>query len=93
MRAARYYLGVGKYTPNSAVQGDTGWKPTIVRQWSTVLNQLSKIMDSNRLNRKIFDFSNGRCQNLNYRVNKMLEEAGLQYQPGINPAILKRKSD
>ena len=55
-------------------------------------------MDSNKLNRKIFDWagsnSNGRCQNLNYlnyRVNKMLEEAGLQYQPGItNPAILKR---
>ena len=97
MRAARYYLGVGKYTPNSAVQGDTGWKPTIVRQWFTVLNQWLRLksMDSNRLNRKIFDWaetnSNGRCQNLNYRVNKMLEEAGLQYQPGItNPAILKR---
>ena len=39
LRAARYYMGVGRYTPNSAVHGDTGWKPTSVRQWSCVINQ------------------------------------------------------
>ena len=27
LRAARYYMVVGRYTSNSAVQGDTGWKP------------------------------------------------------------------
>lgn len=25
-RACRFYLGVGKYTPKAAVQGDMGWK-------------------------------------------------------------------
>ena len=30
-RAMRFYLGVGKYTPNDAVAGDMGWKPPSVR--------------------------------------------------------------
>lgn len=88
---------MGRYTPNSAVQGDIGWKPTELRQWSTVINQWLRLknMDRERLNRKIFDWAesnaNRRCQNFNYRVNKMLEEAGLQYQFGVtNPAVFKR---
>ena len=24
-RALRFFLGVGRYTPNAAVNGDTGW--------------------------------------------------------------------
>jgi CDP-diglyceride synthetase len=31
-RAMRFYLGVGKYTPNLSVIGDMGWKPSIIRQ-------------------------------------------------------------
>ena len=52
LRAARYYMGVGRYTPNSAVQGDTGWKPMIVRQWTSVLNHWIrlKIIDTDRFN-------------------------------------------
>jgi len=26
-RAMRFYMGVGKYTPNLAISGDIGWKP------------------------------------------------------------------
>ena len=32
-RAMRFYLGVGKYTPNLSVIGDMGWKPSIIKQW------------------------------------------------------------
>ena len=51
-------------------------------------------MDGNRLNKKIFEWAevnaNGRGQNFNYRVNKILEEANLQFQTGItNPFTLK----
>ncbi|MEW8547938.1 MAG: reverse transcriptase family protein, partial [Candidatus Thiodiazotropha sp.] len=98
LRAARYYMGVGRYTPNAAVQGDTGWKPTIVRQWLSVINQWIrlKLMDTNRLNQKIFAWSernaNGRCKNWNQRVNTMLEEAGVIYQSDmIHPAALKSR--
>ena len=30
-RACQYYMAVGKYTPNLAVQGDMGWTPTTVK--------------------------------------------------------------
>ena len=28
-RARRFYLGVGKYTPNAGITGDMGWLPPI----------------------------------------------------------------
>ena len=87
---------MGRYTPNAAVMGDTGWKPTVVRQWETVINQWLhlKSMGNDRLNRKIVEWAeanaNGRCQNWSYRVNKILEKANIQYQPGVtNPAVFK----
>ena len=93
LRAARYFMGVGKYTPNAAVMGDTGWKPTITRQWEVVIRQWlrMKVMGNDRLNRKIFDWAedkgNGRCQNWNHRVNKMIEEVNIQYQPGETNSV------
>ena len=53
-----------------------------------------KTMDTCRLNRKIFEWaernSNGRCQNWNYKVNKMLMEAGIAYEHGAtNPKVMK----
>ena len=96
LRAAKFYMGMGRYTPNSAVHGDTGWKPTLVRQWLSVTSQWLQLknMDTNRLNRKIFECAerngNGRCQNWNYRVNKTLAEAGISYEPGVtNSRMLK----
>ena len=35
-RAQRFFLGVGKYTPNDGISGDMGWNPSVVRQWKTV---------------------------------------------------------
>ena len=34
--ACRYYLGVGKYTPNLEVHGDIGWILTQVKQWKSL---------------------------------------------------------
>ena len=98
LRAARYYIEVGRYSPNSAVLGDTGWKPTIVRQWLAAINQYVRLkeMDTTRSNYKIFMWaegnSNGICQNWNYRLNKMLAEANIVYDPCVtNPRIFKAK--
>ena len=58
-RASRYHLGVGKYTPNLAVQGDIGWVPTQVRQWKS-LGRLwcrNNEMPQNRINKRIFEWS------------------------------------
>ena len=45
LRAAKYYMGVGRYTSNSAVLGDTGWKPTVVRQLLAVINQYVRLKE------------------------------------------------
>lgn len=90
VRAGRYYMGVGKYTPNAVVHGDSGWKPIDVRLWSSVLNQWIriKLMDNSRINSRSFDWCERNCsctcKNWNYRVNMMLREAGTP----INSCVL-----
>ena len=58
-RACRYYLRVGKYTPNLAVHGDIGWIPTQVKQWKSLgrLWCIFKDMSQNRINKRIFQWS------------------------------------
>ena len=50
-RACRYFLGVGKYTPNNGVNGDMAWTLVCVKQWSSVLklNTRLKNMDNSGL--------------------------------------------
>ncbi|MES9883757.1 MAG: hypothetical protein ABW185_23135, partial [Sedimenticola sp.] len=73
-RACRYYMGLGKYTPNLAVTGDMGWKPPTVRQWNRVFNQWNRCltMDPNRINKKIFNWAytcaRGNCNNWSKRI-------------------------
>ena len=37
-RAERFYLGVGRYTPVAAVNGDIGWLSPLVKHWKSVIN-------------------------------------------------------
>ena len=54
-RASRYFLGVGKYVSNMAVQGDTGWTTAFISQWAAISQQLCKysIMADNRINMNV----------------------------------------
>jgi hypothetical protein len=36
-RGMRLFMGVGRYIPNLALYGLMGWKPCIVKQWTSVL--------------------------------------------------------
>ena len=36
-RAGRFFLGVGKYSPNNVVMGNMGWFPIVLKQWKTVV--------------------------------------------------------
>ena len=77
-RACRFYLGVGKFTPNAAVEGDMGWLPQEVRQWNDVLRLWGRLkdMDAGRLNRKVYcwaETNRTRTKNWNDRLNKHLE--------------------
>ena len=53
-RACRIFLGVGKFTPNVAVDCDMGWLPSEVCQWTCVIRlwRRFKVMDISRINYK-----------------------------------------
>ena len=61
-RALRFLLGVGRYMPNAAVNGDTGWDAVFRKQWQCVMSQWCriKVMDQSRLNHRIYQWSVGR---------------------------------
>ena len=58
-KACPFFLGVGKYTPNAAVNGDMEWTPTHVKQMKSVMCHWFRLnhMDSNRINKQIFLWS------------------------------------
>ena len=53
-KAARFFMGVGRYMPNTAVNGNTVWANRIVRQWSSVINNWYRIkaMNDHRINKQ-----------------------------------------
>ena len=74
-RLCRYFLGVGKFTPNAAVQGDMGLKVPwqyqrveMCRMWCRLVN-----MSEDRLNKRMFLKCNDvNVRNWNYRVREYL---------------------
>ena len=64
-RSIRYALGVHRFTPRVAINGDVGWLPSkerrcvnMVRYWNRLLD-----MDSNRLCKKVFQWNYYICRN------------------------------
>jgi hypothetical protein len=35
-KAIRFFMGLNKYPPNDAINGDMSWKPPCAKQWSCV---------------------------------------------------------
>ena len=77
-RACRFFLGVGKYAPNNAVNGDMGWIPPLAKQWTCVVRTYFRLknMPDERINKQVFKWmceeSNLNCKNWNFRVEKQL---------------------
>ena len=86
-KACQYFLGVGKYTPKAAVQGDVGIVPSIVNQWINITRNWCNMvnMASHILKRKIMVWSwqyavNGNCKNLIWKVLKYYKKNNLSDQ-------------
>lgn len=60
-RAARFFLGVGNFTPNAAVAGDVAWKPSEQRQWGCVGKLWGRLnnLPEDRLANKVFQWAHG----------------------------------
>ena len=46
-RACKYFLGLGKYAPNTAINGDMGWSMPQQRQWICVIKRWCKLTNMN----------------------------------------------
>lgn len=72
--ACRFFLGLGRYAPNSAVIGDMGWPQMHVKQWDGIIRQFRRLcdMDETRIYKHIFvwaDSFKNRVNNWNGRVH------------------------
>ncbi|MCG8049515.1 MAG: reverse transcriptase family protein, partial [Candidatus Thiodiazotropha endolucinida] len=63
-RAIRYFLGVHRFSPNLAINGDVGWLPSTMRHWHNMVRMLNRItvMDDSRLTKRIFDIDHAQGQ-------------------------------
>ncbi len=97
-RAMRFYMGVGKYTPNDAIAGDMGWKPPYVKQWTNIFRHWSRCtkMENNRLNSKVFKWSirkgSYKIKNWSYLVMEMLKCYNMERFCNINQYILDKNT-
>ncbi len=82
-RACRFFMGLSKFAPNSAANGDMGWKSSlhrqrvcIVRAWLRFIN-----MDTDRLASKVFWYSyrtaQSGCKNWCYFTMNMFNQLGI----------------
>lgn len=92
-RAMRYFLGVGKYTPNAAVIGEMAWQPPIVRQWKNISRYWARLSNipSSRINKRIalwaYAKANNACKNWMYIVKSQISRYNLNQFCDINVSI------
>jgi hypothetical protein len=64
-RALRYFLGVHRFAPNAAIQGDMGWRPPKYRRILNILLLWNRLVDMNANNvaKLMFDYDYHVCNN------------------------------
>ena len=64
-RTIRYFLGVHRFTPKLAINGDVGWLPIKERRWLNILRYWNRLvnMDESRICKKFFLWDNNICHN------------------------------
>ncbi len=94
-RAMRFFLGVGKYSSNSAVVGEMAWQPPIVRQWKTVVTLWARIGNTSptRINKRIMSWAKINLviltENWFYIVKNKLRACNLGQYCNINEPLPK----
>ena len=64
-RSMRYYLGVHRFAPVTALNGDTGWLPCVYRQWLSIIRFWNRLIttEENRLIKTVFNIDYNVCKN------------------------------
>ena len=79
-RALRYFLGVHRFSPNHAIEGDIGVVSTSVARHIEILRLWNRLvtMQDNRLTRKLFNYDFSICKdNWSEEVGKILNVLGM----------------
>ena len=73
-------MGVGRYTPNTAIEGDIGWRCQEEKQWVNIYRfwmRMSK-MKTSRLNKHVFSWARKtNCKNWFSKVRHFFEDIGM----------------
>ncbi len=80
-RAIRSYLGVHRFTPNMAINGDMGWKSTLSKRQICMCRLWNRLisMDENRLPRKVFNWDFKYCyHNWCYEMKELLKYVDME---------------
>ncbi len=94
-RACRYFMGVSKYTPNAAVQGNIGWKTAghgqklcVLRLWLKLMN-----MDREMIAIKVlwhsYTLAQGRCKTWCFITIKMFNALEMGFLRNENECVDK----
>ena len=88
-RACRYFLGVGKYTPNVAVLCEMGWDSPLQAQWHCLVKQWFRMcnMNDNRLCKRVFQWAtqiSNNKKNWVYHVKQHFNEIGMAHLANIS---------
>ena len=64
-RSMRYYFGVHRFAPVTALNGDTGWLPCVYWQWLSIIRFWKRLSmtEENRLIKTVFNLGYNICEN------------------------------
>ena len=89
-RGMRFFLGVGKYTPVAALEGEMGWEPSFIKKWTCIGRHFVRISRTplNRINKRIALWAHSKaspkCRNWFYSIKERLLKLHLSTDYDIN---------
>ena len=79
-RSIRYFLGVHRFAPKLAINGDMGWMPSTERRWYNMIRYWNRLvnMDDNRICKKVFVWAYTICHNnWSSEVKEIMSKLGI----------------
>jgi hypothetical protein len=93
----RFFMGVGRYTPNAAVSGDTGWRDAESKQWTSVINHWFRLrtMGDDRINARVCKWAtrlgySRACSNWCSRVRKRFRSSNIEDSVNVDASNLDK---
>ncbi|XP_053394824.1 uncharacterized protein LOC123524463 [Mercenaria mercenaria] len=97
-KAIRYFLGVHRFAPLIAINGDIGWLPSNYRRWLNMIRYWNRLInfDDHRLTKYVFklDYTNGRsnwCSELKDVLIKLILNVHYENKSAVNLQTVSEK--